>query len=68
MPAEHSDSEHEYTPRELEALRRGPIRCDHCRKSAAELGLAKLSICSACSSAPYCSGKKPMPRFPECAL
>ncbi|KAJ7093771.1 hypothetical protein C8R44DRAFT_815090 [Mycena epipterygia] len=55
MPGEHSDSEEEYTVEELAAMRRGPIRCDHCKKTAAEVGLSKLRICSACSSAPYCS-------------
>ncbi|KAJ7452889.1 hypothetical protein FB451DRAFT_1282341 [Mycena latifolia] len=55
MADENSQSDREYTPEEILALRKGPIRCDNCKKSAAEAGVAKLSICSACSSAPYCS-------------
>ncbi|KAJ6567015.1 hypothetical protein B0H19DRAFT_1139156 [Mycena capillaripes] len=49
------DSESEYTTEEIEKLRRGPIRCDNCRKTAKDVGKPKLSICSACASAPYCS-------------
>ncbi|KAJ7825284.1 hypothetical protein B0H14DRAFT_2820943, partial [Mycena olivaceomarginata] len=36
-------------------LRKGPIRCDNCSKTAKDAGRSNLSICSACSSAPYCS-------------
>ncbi|KAK7035969.1 ankyrin [Favolaschia claudopus] len=32
-----------------------PVRCDNCGKTAKDVGKAKLSICSACASAPYCS-------------
>ncbi|KAJ7878573.1 hypothetical protein B0H14DRAFT_3129993 [Mycena olivaceomarginata] len=51
--ANSSDSE---TPNHgVEPLRKGPIRCDNCSKTAKDAGRSKLSICSACSSAPYCS-------------
>jgi hypothetical protein len=53
--ANSSDSE---TPNHgVEPLRKGPIRCDNCSKTAKDAGRSKLSICSACSSAPYCSGE-----------
>lgn len=50
-----------YTAEELEELRRRPIRCDNCSKTAADMGLSKLRICAACSSAPYCSGELGLP-------
>ncbi|KAJ7184657.1 hypothetical protein C8R46DRAFT_938641 [Mycena filopes] len=43
------------TPEQLAELRKSPLRCDHCRKSTKELGISKMKLCSACSSAPYCS-------------
>ncbi|KAJ6562756.1 hypothetical protein DFH09DRAFT_1315829 [Mycena vulgaris] len=36
-------------------LRRCGIRCDNCSKSAAEAGMSNLKLCSACSTATYCS-------------
>lgn len=36
-------------------MRKGPIRCANCRQTAKDVGKSKLSICSACASAPYCS-------------
>ncbi|KAJ6500875.1 hypothetical protein C8R45DRAFT_82773 [Mycena sanguinolenta] len=50
-------SERQYTQEEIEELRKAPVRCDNCHKTAKEVG-KKLRVCSACSSAPsvrYCS-------------
>ncbi|KAF7359020.1 Ankyrin [Mycena sanguinolenta] len=47
-------SERQYTQEEIEELRKAPVRCDNCHKTAKEVG-KKLSVCAACSSAPYCS-------------
>ncbi|KAF8209443.1 hypothetical protein K438DRAFT_1811052 [Mycena galopus ATCC 62051] len=43
-----------YTKEEIDEMRKGPIRCDNCRKTSKEVG-KKMSVCSACASAPYCS-------------
>ncbi|KAJ7041867.1 hypothetical protein C8F04DRAFT_1077530 [Mycena alexandri] len=49
------DSDSDHASEEFEERQKGPLRCDNCRKSPADLGISKMKMCSACSSAPYCS-------------